>query len=490
MARVAIALGVGLSVVAAVVLVRGLGGSPAPPAADPPLELELDEDGAVARFAGGLRIVTISHGRDTGIPLDQAAFGAFHDYLDLHYPRVHAALGRERVSGYSLLYTWPGSDPDLDPLLLLGHMDVVPVEPGTEDQWAEPPFGGVVRDGVVWGRGALDNKPNVFGALEAVEALLARGFEPRRTVLMAFGHDEELGGPDGAVAMAALLASRGVRPMLVVDEGGGVAEGLFPGIDRPVAAIGIAEKGAVNVELLVESAGGHSSVPPEETAVGILAAAVARVQANPLPGGFDGSMRQLFETVGPHMGLGYRLVATNLWLFSPLVERAMLASPRTAAMVRTTTAPTIFRAGVKSNVLPTSARAVVNFRIHPRDSTETVMEHVRRVVDDPRVTVRPDPTGTHREPSSVSSTESEGYRLLTRTIRQTWPAAVVAPYLIFAGTDARHYRELSDSVYGFQPVLLGTDSLQMAHGIGERLSVENLARAARFYAQLIWNASL
>lgn len=487
MARVGIALLIGLVVLAGVVIVRALDGPPNLPAEEPPLSIALDAEAAAERFAGGLRIRTISNGRDTGIPLDEAAFVAFHDYLDVSYPRVHASLGRERVSGYSLLYTWTGSDPDLDPLLLLGHMDVVPVEPGTEPQWPEPPYAGNIRDGIVWGRGAIDNKANVFGLMEATELLLARGFEPRRTVILAFGHDEELGGGDGAVAMAALLASRGVHPVLVVDEGGGVAEGLFPGIDTAVAAIGVAEKGAVNLELVVQSDGGHSSVPPAETAVGVLAKAIVRLQTSPFAAGLDGPMREMFETVGPSMNFGYRAVAANLWLFSPLVERALLASPRTAAMIRTTAAPTIFQAGVKSNILPTVARAVVNFRIHPRDRIESVVEHVRRAIDDPRVAVE---VGGGREPSSVSPTDSEGYRLLARTIRQTQPDAVVTPFLIFAGTDARHYRRLTSNVYGFQPVRLGPETLQLAHGIGEHLSVENLVGATRFFAQLIWNASL
>jgi carboxypeptidase PM20D1 len=489
MRRALLLAGAALAVVLAVCLLRAIpAAGPAPPS-EPPLALSLDPAALAERLAGGLRIPTISHGRDSGVARDDAAFLALHRYLEDRYPRVHAALRRETVAGLSLLYTWPGSDPSLDPLLLMGHLDVVPVEAGTESEWEEPPFAGRVRDGFVWGRGAIDNKSAVFGILEAAEALLGQGFAPRRSVHFAFGHDEELGGLEGATAVVALLRSRGERLAMVVDEGGGLVSGLVPGVEAPVAAVGVAEKGYVSVELSVDAEGGHSSTPPAQSAIGILAAAVARLEARQMPGDLDGPMRQMLERVAPHMRLPFRLLFRNLWLFEWPASRFLLAMPRTAPALRTTTAPTIFEAGVKDNVLPSHARAVVNFRIHPRDSVEAVLEHVRRSVADPRVSVRTLPNGKAREPSSISPTDSPGFAVLERTIRQIRPDAVVSPMLILGGTDSRYTRELASDVYGFQPIHLEAQDLRRIHGTNERISVENLVRAARFYAQLLWNAS-
>jgi carboxypeptidase PM20D1 len=442
-------------------------------------------EGAAERLAEGIRIPTVSN--QDSAQFDTAAFAAFHSLLQQRFPRVHARLRRETVVGHSLLYTWAGTDPSLPPVLLMGHMDVVPVEPGTEARWARPPFSGARAGGYVWGRGALDDKVSVMGTLEAVEMLLAEGFAPRRTVLLAYGHDEETGGR-GAEQVAALLRGRGVRPLLVLDEGGVVGQGLMPGVTRPTALVGIAEKGFVSVELAAEAAGGHSSMPPRHGSIGRLSAAIQRLEDSPMPARLDGPTLQLFGRVGPELPFVQRMVFANLWLTRPLVIRTLEGAPSTNAVIRTTTAPTIFQAGTKENVLPSRARAVVNFRILPGDDVAGVLAHVRRTVGDTTVRVRP-MEGFSSEPSPVSRTDDETFRLLERSIRQFAPDAVVAPYLVVGGTDARHFHAISEHVYRFMPVRVTQDDLDRIHGTDERIAVRDYESAIRFYRQLLLNTA-
>jgi len=443
--------------------------------------------GAAERLARSLRIRTISH--EDPSAFDAAAFGAMHESLRDAFPRVHAELQRETVAGYSLLYTWPGADRSLKPILLVGHQDVVPVESGTEGTWHHDPFGGHVGDGYIWGRGAIDNKSAVLGILEAVELLLTEGFRPRRTVYLAFGHDEEVGGTNGARQIAALLQARGVQLEMVLDEGGVIAEGVLAGITVPVALVGIAEKGFLTVELSTRVRGGHSSLPGRESAIGILSAAMTRLDQHPVPARLSGPTRQLFDSVGPRFPLVQRAIFANLWATRGLVTRKLQESPATNAMVRTTTAATIIEAGTKDNVLPSSARAVINFRILPGDSIASVLTHVRRTVADSRVFVRA--AGRFRaEPSGVSSITSESFKVLARTITGVTPDVVVAPYLVVVVTDARYYATLSDNVFRFLPLRLTDRDLDRMHGIDERIGVREYEDAIRTYRQLLIEAAI
>lgn len=442
--------------------------------------------GAAERLAGSLRIATIS-------PEDPAAFDgepfrALHAYLRTAFPRVHSQLACETVRTFSLLCTWAGKDPSLDPILLMGHLDVVPVEAGTGGKWKHEPFGGRIADGFIWGRGSIDNKSAVVGTLEAVEALLGEGFQPRRTVLLAYGHDEEVGGMGGGREIAALLAGRGVDLELVLDEGGVIGDGLLPGVSDPVALVGIAEKGFVSVELSVRTTGGHSSLPPRQGAIGILSAAIARLEDHPMPPRLEGPTRQLFDRVGPRLPFAQRAVFANLWLTNGLVLRNLEGTPATNAMVRTTMAPTIFHSGTKDNVLPSHARAVLNFRILTGDTMEDVVAHVRRVVDDDRVEVRP-AGAFSAEPSPVSGTTSDAFRALERTILSLSPDAIVAPYLVAVATDARHYGRLSRNVFRLLPLRITPSDVQRMHGTDERVAVDNYHGAVRFYRQLVVNAA-
>lgn len=450
--------------------------------------IAVDTAAAVARFAGAIRFPTISHERveDT----DTAAFLGLHEYLATSYPLVHVNLVRETVAGLSLLYRWEGTEPGLDPVVLMGHLDVVPVVPGTEEEWTHEPFGGEVADGAVWGRGSMDDKISVVGILEAVEALLAQGHRPRRTVYLAFGHDEEVGGVRGAAAIARLLGERGVgRMALVLDEGGAVVRDMIPGIEGPIALVGIAEKGYVNVELRVDGAGGHSSTPPAHTNIGILAEAISELEENPFPARLAGVAERTFDYLAPEMPFGARLAFANLWLARAPVTHMLLRSRESASMVRTTTAVTMVEGGVKANVLPITARAVVNHRILPGETRESVLARVREVVADDRVQV-----GIYGDdgvdPSPVSDPDGPAFRMLSKTIRQVLAGerVVVAPYLVMGGTDAKHYAGRSDAVFRFLAAPVGPDALALAHGTNERMSVDGLVQTIRFFEQLIRNS--
>jgi carboxypeptidase PM20D1 len=474
---VGVVLGTGLLLLVAVCLVRALTLESRQVVVEPLPPLALDP-ASVEHLAGALRYRTVSV---TEEPSAAEAFRGLHQYLAETFPRVHQHLEREVVADHSLLYTWKGTEPSLPALLLLAHQDVVPVEPATEGRWTHPPFEGRVADGFVWGRGAMDDKSRLVAQLEAVELLLSEGVVPRRTVYLAFGHDEESHG-QGARAIAALLASRGVKAELVLDEGQVVTRGIVPGVTDDVALIGIAEKGYLSAELSTRVEGGHASMPPPRTAVGIIAASVHALEQHPLPARLEGPVQALFEHLAPEMPFLQRLVFANLWLFRPLVLDQLMREPSSNALVRTTTAATLIEGGEKENVLPSEARAVVNFRLRPGDSVEEVLAHARATVDNERVEVR---ALSGRAASPTSPTDTEAYRALEHTIRQLFPSTLVAPTLVVAGTDSRHYSALSPNVYRFSPMVVTQEDLERIHGTDERLSVEAWPRMVRFYRELL-----
>jgi carboxypeptidase PM20D1 len=416
---------------------------------------------------------------------DATAFEGMHAFLRGAYPRIHDTLELEKVGQFSLLYTWHGSDASLDPVLLLSHQDVVPAE--DEAGWKYPPFSGAIGDGAVWGRGAIDVKGSLIAICEAIEGLIGEGFRPRRTIHLAFGHDEEVGGEQGAARIGDLLQSRGVRPLLICDEGGAITHDIVPGTSKPVALVGIAEKGYLSLELKVHQPGGHASMPPAHTAVGILCAAIDRLERHPFPARVAGVPRLMLEHLAPHLPPAARLAVRNLRVFEPLIRRQLLKQPSSAAMLRTTTAATIFRAGVKDNLLPQEAAAVVNFRILPGESTQSTIDRVRRVVADDRVQLSA--AGRLRtEPSPVADIRSAGFELIRQTIAQVAPDAAIAPSLVLGGTDSRHYTRLTPNVFRFGAMRITKDDLATIHANNERLTFENCELLVRFYTELLKNA--
>lgn len=450
-------------------------------AAAPPLTI--DRDAALARFTRAIQFRTVSYGDAT--PATPAEHDAFIVWLAQAYPRVHESMTRELI-GQSIVLVWKGSDPSLAPLLLMGHYDVVPIEPGTEAKWEHPPFSGTIANDFVWGRGTLDDKLAVIGLLESADSLLAERYVPRRTIYFAFGHDEETGG-SGAALTAKILAGRGVKFDAVIDEGGAITIDSIKGAPKPVAVIGIAEKGYASVELTASGKGGHSSMPPPRTEVGAIAAAVDAVQRKPFPTAVRGAAAQTFRWLAPEMPLVEKVVMSNLWLFEPVFVAQAKKSNSLMATLRTTTAPTVISGGVKDNVIPSHARAVINFRILPGDTSNDVLAHVREAIGEGHVQVRL--AGPAFEPSPVSNPDAPQFRALQETIAQVFPNTLVAPYLVVGATDARHYAPLSPNVYRFTPVSLREADLPRRHGTNERVPVREFFEAIRFYRTLIVKVS-
>ncbi|MFK8016723.1 MAG: M20/M25/M40 family metallo-hydrolase, partial [Gammaproteobacteria bacterium] len=328
-----------------------------------------------------------------------------------------------------------------------------------------------------------DDKLTVMALMEALEHLFAGGERRARNGDFACGHDEEVGGKEGAARSAEHFAKQSLRFEFVLDEGGAVTNGLLPGIDRPVAIVGIAEKGYVNLHLDVDAPGGHSSQPPEHTAAGILAAALVKVEANPFPPDLS-TMDAQMDYLAHHMPFRSRLALANRWLFGPIIKNTLLANPATAASIRTTTAVTMLEGSTKSNILPTRASAVVNFRILPGDTVASVTAHIESVVDDERVAITAEMAN---EPSPVSSTESFGFELLQRTIQGMDSSVIVAPYLVQGGTDAKHFVHLSDSVYRFFMVRIDRNTMRRIHGVNEQIAISDYVEAVRFYHALLIN---
>ncbi|WP_248005197.1 M20/M25/M40 family metallo-hydrolase [Nocardia farcinica] len=435
------------------------------------------DDATAERLAGALRCATVS---GTGERADDSADGEFvrlAAHLEACFPRVHAELELERF-GHSRLYRWPGVEPERVAAILLAHQDVVPAGDG----WTHPPFAGVVDDGFIWGRGAIDDKSRVLAILEAVEAALAAGVRPRHTVYLAFGHDEEVFGDAGAVLMARRLRDAGVRAELLLDEGGVITEGVADGVSTPVASIMVGEKGYATVRLSVRETGGHSSMPGRQTAVGRIARAVARVQDRPLPLRLTPVIADMLARLRTVMPPARRMLLGAAGVAGPVITRVMAARPQTEALVRTTTAPTVIRGGVKANVLPQHAEALVNFRILPGDSVDGVLAHCRRVIRDRGVTV--ELVGMASEPSR---TERPGpaFDLVARLARQVVPGVAVTSGLVPGATDSRHYDGLAATRCNFAPIVLSEADLATIHGTDERISRVNYARLIEFNRRLI-----
>lgn len=434
------------------------------------------------RLSEVIQIPTITE-RDPA-QLDSATYSTLYEELEGFFPAVHATLDTTHVNDLSRLYRWEGQDPSLAPVVLMAHVDVVPVEDTLA--WAYGPFSGRIADGHVWGRGALDDKSSAVGILEAIETLLQRNVTPERTVYVALGHDEEVGGPRGGRALAEQIVRRDGSPALVVDEGGAITRGALPGLDDPLAVVGVAGKGYLSVELRADQPGGHSSVPPDRSSIEVVNEALSRLLSSPLPSRLTGVAGTMFDYLAPEVSLPMRTLLANRWATAPLLRWVLNREPPTRAAIRTTTAPTRLEAGVKDNVIPSTARATVNFRILPSQSVDTVKEHVQATLGDLPVEVT---TGQANSPSSVSETEGETFQVLQRTIGQvTADSVVVAPYLIPGTTDSRYYADESDYVYRFVPYQLTPDDQSRIHGQNERISVEDYETVVRFYMQLIQNA--
>lgn len=433
-------------------------------------------DSTISHLLQAIKHKTISNG-DPAL-FDSSAFHNFHLFLEQTYPLTHRSLTLEHV-GFSLLYKWTGKDSSRNPFVLMAHQDVVPIEEATRGLWTVDPFEGVVKDEFIWGRGSADDKINVIAILEAVEKLLGDGFQPPRTIYLAFGYDEEVGGT-GARAMAALLHERNITADLVLDEGGIITLDKVPGITKPVALIGTAEKGYLSLELTVEKNGGHSSMPEKETALDILSKALVAIHDHPFDAGFSTPTEGFLNHVGPEMPYPEKIVFANTWLFKPIVIGIYEKSPGGNALVRTTSAATIIHAGIKDNVVPSKATATVNFRLLPGDDSKKVIQRITEIINDERVKIG------HREdfvaePSAVTPADGFGFNLVSKIVHRTMDNTIVTPFLMIGGTDSRHMELISTQVIKFSPM---TDPIGF-HGIDERVSIESFGQSLWFFENLI-----
>ncbi len=466
------------------------------------ISVEVDLEGAVERLSKAIQFKTISN-QDRN-DFDTEAFSAYHEFLVNSYPEIHKKLKREVLGEprpYSLLYTWEGKDLNLTPALFYAHQDVVPVLEDSRNQWRAEPFSGIVKDGYIWGRGVLDDKNQIHAILEAVEMKIKQGWQPSRTIYLAFGHDEEVGGPEGAKHIADVLEQRGIEKFAyVMDESAPLTPGIFPGIKQNTALIGIAQKGFISLELTINGQGGHSSMPLEESNIGILAEAITKLEAAQFPYKIHPAVRHQFRFIGPELdedkkplyaavAFGKDDVITDL---EQQFIDIMATNEVTRSMLHTTIAVTMFNAGIKDNVLPPSATAVVNFRPMPGDTPEVIIGHVKKAIDDERITIRDISASTPA--TNIANPHGQGYKLLEKTIRQTWGNdLIVSPFFVMGGSDAKHFqaRDFAPDVYTFTALQLeSNEEFKGFHGVNERILVEEYGKSIGFFYTLLDNIEL
>lgn len=440
----------------------------------------LDSELAVSRLQRLIRIPTVSRLDETDT--EWAEFDRFIAALTELYPHLHAAFDREVVAGHSLLYRWPGATSEA-PTVVMAHYDVVPA---TDEGWTHPPFAAELVDSdgdrLVWGRGALDDKGALVAVLEAVESLVIDGFQPAHDIYLSFGHNEETTGA-GAEAIVDLLASRSIRPALVIDEGGAVVEKIFPGVTAPIAVVGVCEKGITSVQLTVNQAGGHASTPPRMTATVRLARAITRLNARPFPARLTATNFEMIQILGAHSTGPLRFVFNRAQAFRlPLTALFGRLSDETSAMVRTTTAVTQLSGSQAANALPEQAVAVVNTRIAQGSTVAETLRHITRAVRDPKVDIS---ITQPNEPSAVSPTSGAAWDLVRSSIEATYPSAIVTPYVMLGASDSRHFTRVSDHVYRFSPFEMSGAERGTLHAVNERIRVSTFVRGIEFYQRII-----
>ncbi len=442
----------------------------------------IDQAAAARHLSEAVQIKTISN--QNKADNQWAEWDRLHAWMAATYPAAHAAMTREILPNKALVYTWTGSDKALKPIVLMAHQDVVPITPGTEKDWKHDPFGGEIAEGAVWGRGSIDDKGSLVAIFEGLEALAKTGFQPKRTVIVVSGQDEEAGGT-GAQAAAALLKSRGVQAEWVLDEGS-AAINDHPITGKPAAVIGIAEKGYATLVVTAPAKGGHSSAPPAQTGVGTLARAITAITDNQFPMRLDGPGAQMVSTLSAQGSFVTRMAIANQWLFGAMLKAKVSETPAGAALLHTTIAPTMLKGSPKENVLPQDAAAWINYRIAPGQTTDDVLNAAKAATRGMDVQLKW--AGPVINPSPVSSTSSEGWKVIA-ALASDGGKLPVAPGLVGAGTDSRYMTPISSDIYRYQPLLANLDTFGMIHGTNEHMTVENLARMTTFYARLVASAA-
>ena len=460
----------------AVLVIRALLFTPKAQPAQDLTPVEFDKDAAVSALQKLVQCKTISY-NDHSLE-DKAEFRKLIDMLPDLYPAVFATCTFQELPDWGLLLRWEGKAHDA-PSVMMAHFDVVPV---VEEMWEKPPFAGILEDGVLWGRGTLDTKVTMNGALSAANALIAQGFQPENDVYFAFSGGEEVNGL-GAVNIVKYFQAGGITPAMVVDEGGAVVENVFPGVKQPCAMIGIAEKGLMNVRYTVRSGGGHASAPLPKSPVTDLAKACRKVVERPFQMHLTKPVAEMFDTLGRHSSFVYKLIFSNLWCFKPVLNRICVSSGgEMNALVRTTTAFTQMEGSTARNVIPAKASMVSNMRLNPQDTVASATEYLKKTVADDSVEIE---VLESFEPSRISQTDCDGYRKVASAVSNTWRGCITTPYLMVQCSDSRHYGIISDKVYRFSAMDLTKEERGSIHGNNERIRVEALHRSVEFYIRLL-----
>ena len=439
--------------------------------------VEFDRDAAINALAELVRCRTVSY--DDRTLEDDAEFEKLIAKLPTLYPNVVKTCPMQRMEDRGLLFHWKGSKGDGKPSVLMAHYDVVPVE---EENWTHPAFDAEIVDGIMWGRGTLDTKVTFNGVLSAAENLIKQGFTPENDIYFAFSGGEEINGM-GAVNIVNYFKENNIELEMVVDEGGAVVEDVFPGVSEPCGLIGIAEKGLINLEYSISSAGGHASAPKPHTPVGRLAMACAKVEAHPFKMHLTKPALEMFDTLGRRSTFLYRIIFANLWCFSGVLDTmGKKSGGEFNALMRTTVAFTQMSGSAAPNVIPPSASMVSNIRLNPADSVDSAVEYIRSVINDPDVKLT---VGEHMEPSPISRTDCIGWQRVVNAVSGTWQGCVVAPYLMVQCSDSRHYGDISDRVYRFSAMDLTAEERGSIHGNDEHIRLETVQRAVEFYIRIM-----
>ena len=442
--------------------------------------LVLDETKAIENLSTSIQFKTISHPDYEKFDYDE--FQRFLDWLEKEYSQVFKNLEKKYL-GNTLLLKWQGDDFSLNPILLTGHYDVVPVKANAINVWQEDPFSGKIDSEYIWGRGALDDKSGVIAILEAVDYLLDKSFKPQRTVYLSFGHDEEIGGRRGAGKVTEFLIDQDVELEWTLDEGSFLLKDIIPGVNKPVAVINVAEKGSLTIQVIGKAEGGHSSMPSSKSSIGYLSEALLKLEDNPIPGRLEGISLGLFDEVSKQMPFQYKILFANLWLFEPLINSILSDSPTMNAVIRTTTAPTMLSASNRLNVLASEAIGTVNFRLHPRDNPESIVNYVKDLIANKNIEVKKLSAGTLA--SSVSDWNTDGYRVISNSVREVYGDIIVAPGLMVGGSDSKHYAKAAKNSYRFNPFPLSANELSGLHGVDERIKKNDFLNGIRSYIGII-----
>lgn len=464
-------------------VIRAVKYVPSKKEAEPFPDERVDVERYTKNLSDAIKIKTISNVDEEKV--DWAAFDELHKLFEERYPLIHKTLSVEKVGKASLMYKWEGKNPELEPIALLGHQDVVPISEGTEGDWEHAPFGGEIADGFLWGRGALDMKNHLVGVLESVETLIEDGFEPERTVYLLLGHNEEIvaSRDSGAKRMADLLESRGVRLDSVLDEGGAILPVKVPGvIDKNLAGIGVAEKGYCDFEVSISAKGGHSSDPPKHTALGQIADVIKDIENNQFPAEITPLVDDLLERVGRNTSFAVRNIMCNTKLLKPVIKAIMTQIPAAASFVRTTTAVTMAQGSPAANVLPQKAAVTVNFRIMPGMTIADVEKHLHKVIKNKNAEIK---LLGGNEPSNLSPTDSRAFKAIEDICFRMNQNNVVAPYLVMGGTDARNYQNICSNIYRYSPFLMDMKLIFTTHGTNERIDVNSFKDGIAFFKRYI-----